>query len=441
MSHFVNLFGVGLGPFNLGLAALVKQQPQIKSVFVDKKKEFNWHQGLLIQGTTLQVPYLADLVTIADPTHPMSFLNYLHLHDRLYSFLYLDHSLPFRNEYNHYCQWVARQLDCCHFGEELVDLYYEPKSSLFKVETLKDGERLSYDSQHVAIGIGTQPYIPPCFLTFKNSLIGHSSDFLTFKNRLKECQSITVVGGGQSAAECVLALLSELTSEKINDGAHIQWITRSPGFHPMEFSKLGQECFTPAYMNYFQQLTRDSRHALAANQSQLYKGISFTTIADIYDVLYEQSIGGKQHGLRMFSSTEVINVDELNSSRKTKFGLTVTHRDLNKSARFETEAVILATGYKHVWPEWFDKLKETILVTDDNGDYVINENFCLERQDGGLGHVFLQNSEITHQGVGSPDLGIGAYRNAIIINRIMNKKVYYVSPPAKTAFQSYGFSN
>ncbi len=50
-----------------------------------------------------------------------------------------------------------------------------------------------------------------------------------------------------------------MDDESIQKGARIQWITRSPGFHPMEFSKLGQECFTPAYMEYFQSLNLSKR--------------------------------------------------------------------------------------------------------------------------------------------------------------------------------------
>ena len=70
----------------------------------------------------------------------------------------------------------------------------------------------------------------------------------------------------KSAAECVLALFNSLTPEQVKAGASIRWITRSAGFHPMEYSKLGQECFTPAYMQYFQSLPRDKRRDIAASQ-------------------------------------------------------------------------------------------------------------------------------------------------------------------------------
>ncbi|MDQ7860074.1 SidA/IucD/PvdA family monooxygenase [Peribacillus frigoritolerans] len=58
--------------------------------FLRKKREFNWHEGMLLEGTTLQVPFFADLVSMADVTSPYSYLNYLQQHDRLYHFYFLE---------------------------------------------------------------------------------------------------------------------------------------------------------------------------------------------------------------------------------------------------------------------------------------------------------------------------------------------------------------
>ncbi|SUA60383.1 L-lysine 6-monooxygenase [Oligella urethralis] len=438
MNMAVDLLGVGLGPFNLGLAALLSKYPQFKSVFVERQNGFSWHQGMLLPGATLQVPFLADLVSMADPTHPMSFLNYLHLNDRLYAFMYLDRSLVFRSEYNHYCQWVAQQLDNCSFSEELVRISYDKTTEVFRSKTIKDSTAKYYDSQNIVIGIGTRPYIPSCFLKLRHPLITHSANFLTCWERLVECRNVTIVGGGQSAAECVLFLLSKMTPERLVRGDTIRWITRSPGFNPMEFSKLGQECFTPAYMSYFQQLERNVRHSLADSQGQLYKGISFYTIADIFDKIYEQSVGGGRHCLSLYSSTAVVDVELFNKSGVECFGLLVEHRDLKQKVILETDAVVLATGYKQIWPEWFESLKEDILLTDEYGDFIVNDDGSLMFKENLKGKVFVQNAEVYHQGVGSPDLGLAAYRNAIIVNKLLGGKYYYVTPPKKTAFQNFG---
>lgn len=54
----IDILGIGIGPFNLGLAALLFHHPEIKAVFLEKKPQFRWHEGLLLEGTTLQIPFL-----------------------------------------------------------------------------------------------------------------------------------------------------------------------------------------------------------------------------------------------------------------------------------------------------------------------------------------------------------------------------------------------
>src|SRR5690606_36823850 len=97
----LDLTGIGIGPFNLGLAALLAPHSGIRSRFLERKSEFSWHNGMMLPGTTLQVPFLADLVTMADPTNSLSFLNYLHAHDRLYQFYYHESFHVPLEEYEH----------------------------------------------------------------------------------------------------------------------------------------------------------------------------------------------------------------------------------------------------------------------------------------------------------------------------------------------------
>ncbi|KJY46880.1 lysine 6-monooxygenase, partial [Streptomyces sp. NRRL S-444] len=90
-----DLVGIGIGPFNLSLAALAHGLPhqgagELATAFYDQCHDFRWHPGLLIDGTTLQVPFLADLVTLADPTSPWTFLNYLRHKERLFPFYFAE---------------------------------------------------------------------------------------------------------------------------------------------------------------------------------------------------------------------------------------------------------------------------------------------------------------------------------------------------------------
>ncbi len=64
----------------------------------------------MLPGAEIQVPFLADLVTLADPTSPYSFLNYLHEQGRLYRFYFHERFHVLRAEYEAYCRWVAARL-------------------------------------------------------------------------------------------------------------------------------------------------------------------------------------------------------------------------------------------------------------------------------------------------------------------------------------------
>ena len=105
-----DLVGVGIGPSNLSLAALADRVPGLSTLFLDDNPEFSWHAGMLLDGSTLQVPFLADLVSLVDPTNPWSFLAYLRERDRLFGFYFAERLRIPRREYDDYCRWAARSL-------------------------------------------------------------------------------------------------------------------------------------------------------------------------------------------------------------------------------------------------------------------------------------------------------------------------------------------
>ena len=107
------MLGVGLGPFGLSLAALADGVEDLDAVFLDQRPAMSWHPGLLLEGAILQVPFLADLVTLVDPTSPWSYLAYLRAHGRLFRFYLAERFQVPRAEYDDYLRWVAESLPSC----------------------------------------------------------------------------------------------------------------------------------------------------------------------------------------------------------------------------------------------------------------------------------------------------------------------------------------
>ncbi|MER2255643.1 MAG: SidA/IucD/PvdA family monooxygenase, partial [Priestia megaterium] len=266
----LDVIGVGVGPFNLGLAALIDKTDCTYKCF-EQKKEFNWHPGMLLEGTTLQVPFMADVVTMVDPKSPYTFLNYLHEHERLYQFYFFEKFHIPRNEYNHYCRWVASQLSGLEFNSTVKEVkMHEDAKPFYEVTVEKEGKLHTYYSYHLVTGVGTQPVVPRDFQSVASDTFYHSAQYKMNREQTLKAKSITVIGSGQSAAEIVYDLLQQQPQFDYK----LNWYTRSKGFYPMEYSKLGLEHFSPDYTRYFYRLPEEKKESVLRNQALLYKGIS-----------------------------------------------------------------------------------------------------------------------------------------------------------------------
>lgn len=429
-----DVIGIGIGPFNLGLAALLEKVPEVKSLFLEKKPSFNWHPDMLIEGTTLQVPFFADLVSMVDVKSEYSFLNYLQTHNRLYHFYFLEKFHIPRKEYNHYCRWVSEQLEPCQFGVDVQEVmpYTMPDGDVvYEVSAWsEDTQSLErYLTRHIVMGIGSVPTVPASFEGHLGKTVFHTSDYLSKKDSCKESDSVVVIGSGQSAAEVFL----DVAKEQEESAFSLQWFTRSQGFFPMEYSKLGLEYFSPEYTDFFYELPQKKKDTLIQEQDLLYKGISTDTIADIYDHLYERSIGGDYPDIHLQAMTEITGIDH----REGVWRLKGYHRVNEEYFETEADTIILGTGYQPTIPRFLSSM-EGVIEWDEKGRYRIHKDYRLKTRINSDHEIFVQNGELHTHGVGAPDLGLGAHRNAIIINQIAGREVYPVQ--SKNVFQTFGTS-
>ncbi|CAM4403638.1 lysine N(6)-hydroxylase/L-ornithine N(5)-oxygenase family protein [Paenibacillus tarimensis] len=431
-----DLLGIGIGPFNLGLAALL-QKTAVKAVFCERKPQFDWHSGMLLEGTTLQVPFFADLVTMADPTHPLSYLNYLHEHGRLYHFYFLERFHIPRREYNHYCQWAASKLPCCQFGSEVADVRLVERGGVKLFEAVirdtASGAARRILARDLVLGVGSVPHVPRPMSGFGiTEGVFHAADYLGYRERCLAARKITVIGSGQSAGEVFLDLLQE----QRNYGYRLDWLTRSKGFLPMEYSKLGLEHFSPDYTSYFYNLPAAVKDRVRAGQDLLYKGISAKTIADIYDQLYDAGVGGDQPDVGLLALTEVEGIQLAAGEDAAQCRLSCRHIEQGRSFTHDSEIVILATGYRHAVPSCLEPLR-SLLVWDEQERFEVTEDYRLVWKDREVANrIYVQNGELHTHGVGAPDLGLGAYRNSVIINGLTGQTVYPLRK--RNVFQQFG---
>ncbi|NUT07995.1 MAG: SidA/IucD/PvdA family monooxygenase [Hamadaea sp.] len=414
---------VGLGPFNLGLACLAEPLG-LDGVFLERKPDFDWHPGMLLPGSTLQTPFLADLVSLADPTSAYSFLNYLKHSGRLYSFYIRESFFPLRREYADYCRWAAHQLRSIRFGRHVTSVSYHDG---VYVAATASGE--TFRGRRLVLGIGTVPHLPPAAAGLPG--VVHSSAYLDRRDAVRAKESVTVVGSGQSAAE----IYHDLLTSRGDDGHDydLTWITRSPRFYPLEYTKLTLEMTSPEYADYFHALPMGVRDALNMSQKQLYKGINADLINAIFDELYEQRIrpGGRGARTRLMTNTALRKASY--DASQDIYTLGLRHEEQGADFELRTRALVLATGYRQPEPEFLRPIGD-LLARDPAGRFAVSRDYRIDN--GQSGAVYLQNGELHTHGFVAPDLGMGAYRNSVILRDMLGREAYPVEKAI--AVQEFG---
>jgi lysine N6-hydroxylase len=284
-------------------------------------------------------------------------------------------------------------------------------------------------ARNIVLGIGTVPKLPACLPkdgTLDKLPVFHSGAYLPNKARLHDADQITVLGSGQSAAEIVLDLL--------NDEAHhhksINWVTAGAGFFPMLYSRLGLEHFSPDYIDYFYQLPQAKKQSIIQSQDLLYKGISNTTITDIYKKLYARDLLGRP-------PVQLLSYSRLTDVRGgDRLELDFTHLEQGKSFTLNTDALICCTGYQYVIPEFLADIREHIQWLAPQ-QYMVNRQYQVQlRQLPPELKLYVQNGEMPTHGVGAPDLTLCAYRSAVIANQLLGDDYYRL--PKKNVFCHFG---
>lgn len=426
----LDFVAVGAGPFNIGLGCLADPVDDLDGVVLEQRPDFAWHVGMMLDGATIQVPFLADLVTLADPTSAYSFLAFLKEQQRLYGYYIREDFYPLRSEYSEYCRWAAHRLGV-RFGHRVAGVLAE--GDLYVVATEIDGRSgPTYRTRALVLGTGTVPRIPDIEglseVAVQRPVI-HSADYLHRRDELRGADSITVIGSGQSAAE----VYRDLVDGAAQDAYELTWLTRSARFFPMEYAKLTLELTSPEYARYRRALPHDVRERLNRDERSLYKGISADTVDDIFDTLYRLRQQRLVQGRGDIPTTLVSDVEVTDASvRDGRIRLGALTGRTGEPLEHETDALVLATGYRHSDHDFLDASVCARIDRDQLGRYAVASDYSVDADRT----IFVQNAEEHLTGVLAPDLGMGAFRSSTIINALTGREAYVVEE--RIAFQEFG---
>lgn len=423
MTTVYDFVGIGIGPFNLGLACLSEPVEGLNGVFLDQNPGFDWHTGMMLESAHLQTPFMADLVTLADPTSPYSLLNYMKQKGKLYSFYIREDFFLMRKEYNQYCQWACAQLSNLRWNTRVDYVSYDAEQEYYRVRAVDtvSGQTQEWLARRLVLGTGPAAWLPECSQPHRER-ITHSSEYLVNKAALQQKRSVTVLGSGQSAAEIYYDLLSDIDRFDYQ----LNWITRAPRFYPLEYTKLTLEMTSPEWIDYFHDLPPAKRDALNARHKNLYKGINSSLINDIYDLMYVKQLDGDLN-VNLFTHSALTDMRWLPEG---EFELALHHLEQERTFTRRTEGLVMATGYQYRPPMFVEGIANR-LRWDEKGRYDVQRNYSIDHHNT----VFVQNAELHTHGFVTPDLGMACYRNSVLLREITGREVYPIE--RQIAFQTF----
>jgi lysine N6-hydroxylase len=396
--------GIGVGPANLSLAALMHRHPESTNLFVDKKERFGWHDGQQISRTTIQVSMLKDLVSLAQPTSEYSFLSYLHESGRLYHYLNAQFDAVPRQEYRNYMEWACRKNENIIFGQEVISVKY---SNMFHVQL----NNASVTAENIVIGVGVQPWVPLQAYPHLGDRQFHVSDFLSKARDLGGLR-VGVIGGGQSGAEVFLDLISRNDAELPR---RVVWISRRPNYFPLDDTPFTNDYYIPSYSDYFASLNAVTRKAFNARNILTSDGISESTLRLIYQQIYTQRfIKNNADLVALYPNRQVTRVTSVTSGAWHLALANNDHPDAAEST--ELDVVIWATGFIPAPTNFLDPIKARLEREGD--EYKIDSSFAIKWDGPEDRNIFVQNAARGQRGLADPNLSLNAWRSQRILDRL-----------------------
>ncbi|OHV56816.1 SidA/IucD/PvdA family monooxygenase [Pseudofrankia sp. BMG5.36] len=398
--------GIGAGPANLSLAALLHGDPATPNLIIDRKAEFSWHDDQLVPGATLQVSLFKDLVSLSDPTSPFSFMAYLHDRGRIYHYLNARFDNVPREEFRNYLRWACGRNENVVFGEEARSVDFVDDA--FVVRT----GRRTLRSDNVVVGVGTAPWVPP----FARRHLGGATQFHVSEFRSKAVglrdRRVAVIGGGQSGAEAFLDLISRPEGELPH---RVSWLSRRRNYFPMDDSPFTNEFYMPCHSDYFADLDPAVRTEFNIQHVLTSDGISEATARRIYQQVYvHRFITGAPQLAGLYPNREVVSVEACSPDG---WSISAQHNDLAGGLEiFEADVIIWATGFRPARMDFLAPLEGRLEREGD--EYRVDADFAARWDGPADRNLFLQNATRAQRGLAEVNLSLNAWRSQRIVDRI-----------------------
>jgi L-ornithine N5-oxygenase len=400
-----DVVGIGFGPSNLALAVALEEEygADVDAVFFEKQPSFGWHRGMLLEGATMQVNFLKDLVTLRNPTSGYSFVNYLHARGRLVDFINHKTMFPTRLEFHDYLEWVAAAFGgVVRYGSEVVAVRPCDARTL-EVVVRRDDELHTCLTRNLVIGVGLDPVLPDGVR--QGERIWHTEDLLSRLETLRPgSERFVVVGAGQSAAEAVEHLHGRYPS------ADVYALFTRYGYAPADDSSFANRIFDPAAVEHYYQAPDDVKRMLFDySRNTNYSVVDIELIDELYRRAYAEKVAGAER-LRILNVSRLVDV----RPERDSVHLKVEFLPTGEITELDADALICATGYRERNP--LDLLGEAgeHCRTRPGGALDVRRDYRLATGPGCDWAVYLQGATEHTHGITSSLLSMVAVRTGEI---------------------------
>ncbi len=409
LAQHYNLVGLGIGPFNLSLAALSHGLGQVKTAFFDAKPVFQWHPELMLPDAIMQTTWVKDLVSAVAPTSPFSFLNYLVHTKKFYAFLNTSRSVIRRQEFEDYCRWVSRGISTLHFNHPIREVSFQDRNFQIRLDDR------TVTAQNMCLGTGLQAHVPkfaePCLgVRCFHPKSGHLKDLNV------EGQRVLIVGGGQTGAEIVLNMLRGRWQRP----ARITWISRRPNLEPLDESAFTNEYFTPHYVKNFYRWPSEQKSRVVAAQKLSSDGITPSYLLELQRELYQHRyVERSGPEIQIQTQREMVGL----RPRGEVFEADFQHQWNGQRETTSADTVILCTGFRSRLPAFMEPLLPTLRI-DDEGRPRVGENFQMDWDGPSTHRLYAVNFSRHGHGIAEPQTSLMAWRSACILNDFLGFEAF-----------------
>jgi L-ornithine N5-oxygenase len=424
--EIIDVVGIGFGPSNLSLAVALREDAEeydgdgLTSRFVEQQPRFGWHRGMLIDGATLQISFLKDLVTLRNPASRYSFISYLSAQNRLVDFINGKTFYPTRVEFHDYLSWVADAMD------DVVDyatratnvrpVFADDEVDFWEVTAVaSDGSSrrpLVLRGRNLVLAPGLTPALPPGVKTTKRTW--HSSEFLdrTATLELDHPHRFAVVGAGQSAAEVVGDLHRRFRR------ATVHAIFTRYGYSVAEETPFANGIFDPVAVDrYFTAPSPVKSQMLHYHRNTNYSVVDSDLLADLYQRVYAEKVTGPKR-LHLHNISSVTSLVEANDD----VGITVADLTTGETTFLTVDQLIYATGYRPVDLRSVLGDAADVCQFDGCGQIVVGRDYQLALREGrGSSGIFVQGGTEHSHGISSSLLSNAAVRAGEIVAAVQER--------------------